>query len=236
MKKILFSIIAVVGIMLLKNVNTNGNEIQKEKVLDICTNEQQIIIPEQPKMSEPRKEIKRMTVEEIAKAAIERKLEERESVDDLELWFTEYKNISERFSDVLDMPESIYDRFTEEELDFLFRVVQAEIGEQYNFDQKCNVASVIFNRLDNEKFGDGDLLKVLVPSQFYTIKSGAYKKSDVSKRTILACEYSYVFPAVDYDVLFFDSNNALGSYYKMVMNDGAHNFYKYNTKNGSESN
>ncbi len=148
---------------------------------------------------------------------------EIESIEDKEEWFIAHKNIIEKYSYVLDPPESIYDYYSDEELDLLFRVVQAEIGDGYSFEQKCNVTSVIFNRIEDNRFPNS-ILEVLTPDQFATISNGRYKKVEVSETTILACEYVFMIEDTTNGCLFFDSNNALR--YEFVFNDGAHNFYK----------
>ncbi len=159
-------------------------------------------------------------------AAIEEmnhEMAEIESIEDKEEWFIAYKNIIEKYSYVLDPPESIYDYYSDEELDLLFRVVQAEIGDGYSFEQKCNVTSVIFNRIEDNRFPNS-ILEVLTPDQFATIFNGRYKKVEVSETTILACEYVFMIEDTTNGCLFFDSNDALR--YEFVFNDGAHNFYK----------
>lgn len=159
-------------------------------------------------------------------AAIEemnQKMTEIQSIEDKEKWFIAYKNIIAEYSYIIDPPETIYDYFCSDELDLLFRVVQAEIGDKYSFEQKVNVANVIFNRLDHERFPD-TLLEILTPDQFSTISSGSYEKVEVSDVTILACEYAFQFEDTTGGCLFFDSNGVLK--YEYVYNDGAHNFYK----------
>ena len=161
-------------------------------------------------------------------AAIEemnQKMDDIESVEDKKEWFIAYKSIIDEYSYIIDPPETIYDYFTEEELDLLFHVVQAEIGaECYSFNQKVNVASVIFNRLDHERFPD-TLFEILTPDQFQPISNGRYKEVEVSEDTVLACEYAFTIEDTTDGCLFFDSNNALN--YQFVFNDSAHNFYKY---------
>ena len=149
---------------------------------------------------------------------------EIETITDKKEWFIAYKNIIDEYSYILDPPETIYDYFTEEELDLLFHVVQAEIGDEYSFEQKCNVASVIFNRLEHERFPN-TLSEILVYDQFSPIADGRYKKVEVSENTILACEYTFMIEDTTNGCLFFDSNNTLN--YQLVFNDSAHNFYKY---------
>lgn len=153
------------------------------------------------------------------------KMAEIESIEDKKEWFIAYKSIIEEYSYIIDPPETIYEYFTEEELDLLFHVVQAEIGDEcYSFEQKANVASVVFNRLYHEKFPDA-LSEILVYDQFSPISNGRYKEVEVAEDTILACEYAFEIEDTTDGCLFFDSNNALN--YQFVFDDGAHNFYKY---------
>lgn len=153
------------------------------------------------------------------------KMAEIESIEDKKEWFIAYKSIIEEYSYIIDPPETIYEYFTEEELDLLFHVVQAEIGDEcYSFEQKANVASVVFNRLYHEIFPDA-LSEILVYDQFSPISNGRYKEVEVSEDTILACEYAFEIEDTTDGCLFFDSNNALN--YQFVFDDGAHNFYKY---------
>lgn len=139
-----------------------------------------------------------------------------------EEWFKQYKSLTEEYEDILGRPETIYDNFTQQELDLLFKVVQAEIGSEYSFEQKCNVVSVIYNRLKDYCFGN-TINEILVGHQFSTISSGAVYKVTVDEKTILACEYVYQFGDTTSGALFFDSNGRLN--YKFIFNDGAHNFY-----------
>lgn len=149
------------------------------------------------------------------------KIAEIESIKDREEYFVKYKNIVSEYEEYLDPPETIYDYYTDAEMDLLFRVVQAEIGN-YSFNQKCNVVSVIFNRINSNKFPNA-MSEVLVPSQFSTISNGSIHRVTVDESTILACEYVFMFGDTTGEALFFDSNGALN--YKFLFNDGAHNFY-----------
>lgn len=149
---------------------------------------------------------------------------EIETITDKKEWFIAYKSIIEEYSYIIDPPETIYDYFTEEELDLLFRVVQAEVGDEYSFESKVNVANVIFNRLYHKRFPD-TLSDILVRDQFSPIADGRYREVEVTEDTILACEYAFMLEDTTDGCLFFDSNNTLS--YQFVFNDGAHNFYKY---------
>ena len=147
-------------------------------------------------------------------------MKERLKAEDKKEWFLKYKEFMGN-PDFEDKPETIYDCFSEQELDLLFKVVQAEIGD-YSFDQKVNVANVIFNRITHERFGE-TLNEVLVPSQFATISNGRINRVKVDEDTILACEYAFLFEDTTNGALFFDSDGSLN--YEQIGNDGAHNFY-----------
>ena len=145
-----------------------------------------------------------------------------EPIENKEEYFIAYKSIIARYPQITQGHETIYDAFTEEELSLLFKVVQAEIGD-YSFEQKCNVVSVIFNRMTHDRFPN-TLTEILSYDQFESISNGMYEKVQIDETTILACEYVYIF-GVTNNCVFFDSNGNL-SHYQYVFNDGAHNFYK----------
>lgn len=160
---------------------------------------------------------------EIASENAQKELIEINSISDKKEWFIAYKAIIEKYSYILDRPETIYDYYTNEELSLLFSVVQAEVGDEYTFEQKCNVASVILNRIEHYKFSD-EMFEVLTSDQFETIRNGSCKNVEISDDTILACSYAFEIEDTTDGCLFFDSNKALN--YQFVFNDGAHNFYK----------
>ena len=147
-------------------------------------------------------------------------MKERLKAEDKKEWFLKYKKFMDN-AKFEDKPETIYDCFREQELNLLFKVVQAEIGD-YSFNQKVNVANVIFNRITHERFGE-TLNEVLVPSQFATISNGRINRVKVDEDTILACEYAFLFEDTTNGALFFDSDGSLN--YEQIGNDGAHNFY-----------
>lgn len=195
---------------------SNKTEISVQENVDIINE----IMEEETELSETEKlnnevdtAIENMNVE----------MAEIESIKDKKEWFIAYKEIVDKYSYILDPPERIYDYYTDEELDMFFHVVQAEIGDEYTFEQKCNVASVILNRIEHYKFSD-KMLEILTPDQFETVKNGRINKVSVSEDTILACEYAFEIEDTTDGCLFFDSNNTLK--YEFVFSDSAHNFYK----------
>ena len=116
------------------------------------------------------------------------KIAELETTEDKYQWYLEFQDM---ISDWEDVPEEIYDEYNDEDLIKMFRVVEAEVGG-HGFDEKCNVASVILNRVNDGRFGNS-LGDVLVANQFATISDGRYKKVEVSDETISACEFVFQF-------------------------------------------
>ncbi len=141
-------------------------------------------------------------------------------------WFIEYKEFINKHPNK--KAETIYETFSQTELDLLFKVVQAEVGN-YDFSSKVNVANVIFNRVKDEKFED-TLNEILINSQFATISNNAINKVTVDEETILACEYAFIFEDTTNGALFFDStdgNSWAARNKKWIFKDEAgHNFYK----------
>lgn len=145
---------------------------------------------------------KKVDEKELAAKEAQQKIKDLDDIEDKKEWFITYKKIIEEYEDVLDPPESIYDCFSDDELDMFFRVVQAEVGDEYEFDHKCNVASVILNRIENDEFPN-DMFGVLCRKQFQTVSSGKYKRVDVSENTILACEYAYMISDTSDGALYY---------------------------------
>lgn len=101
--------------------------------------------------------------------------------------------------------KKIYTDFSDDELDLLFRVVEAEVTEG-DIECKSHVASVIFNRLKNG-WNKGNLVSILkAKNQFSVVSSGRYKKIKITEDTIIACELAYVHDTAQ-DALYFDSTN-----------------------------
>lgn len=120
-------------------------------------------------------------------------------------WFKKYKEIQNEYSEWIDIDETIYDYFDEFELDLLFRIVETEVRGENNFDEKVNVANVIFNRIKHEDFPT-NLIDILTEyPQFSSYTSGAYKNVEITETTILACEYAFQFQDTTNGALWFDS-------------------------------
>lgn len=159
---------------------------------------------------------------------MQKEMQQIEHIKDKKEWFKKYKKIINKYSDIIDSPETIYDYYTTDELNFIFRVVQAEIGDEYSFIEKCNVTSVIFNRIENKEFGN-DINEILTSNQFSTIKNKKYLNVEISEDTILACEYAFMIEDTTDECLYFESGDAKihATYAEEVFTDKAgHTFYK----------
>lgn len=120
-------------------------------------------------------------------------------------WFKKYKEIQDEYSEWIDPDETIYDYFDEFELDLLFRIVETEVRGENNFDEKVNVANVIFNRIKHEDFPT-NLTDILTEyPQFSSYTSGDYKSVEITETTILACEYAFQIEDTTNGALWFDS-------------------------------
>lgn len=140
-------------------------------------------------------------------------------------WFLAYKDIIAKYPKVLHK-KTIYETYSEKEIELLFRIVQAEVGDEYDFDEKANVASVIFNRLHSDKYKS--LTHVLTAEgQFSPYRSGKYLKVVIDEKTILACEYVFLFGDTTggcYSFMMAKQEKWHG--WTWQFNDDCHHFYK----------
>ena len=133
-------------------------------------------------------------------------------------WYLGYKVMSENWHD---KQTSIYDVFTDEELDLLFRTVETEVHGG-DFDSKTHVASVIFNRLISDKWGNNLKAVLTAPNQF------VINQTVVDEETILACEFAYMIDTAQ-GCLYFHSGGLTstfsgGSY--VFTDNVSHHFYR----------
>ncbi len=136
----------------------------------------------------------------------------------------ELKSLLYEYKDDIVLPNQIWNTYSSEELSALFKTVETEV-RGCDFDAKCNVASVIFNRLETGKWGD-TLKKVCYsPSQFAHYRG----MDEIEVDTVLACEYVFYFGDTAQGCLYFQSSGYTetfcGAHY--VFHDNAiHYFYK----------
>ena len=189
-------------------IYTNGDEKVEEITVEIE--------PEEDVVSEREQEM----YDEMIRVAY---------IEDRKEWFIEYKKLFDKYPEFLAKQESIYDVYSDAELEKIFRTVEAE-ATGGTFQDKVNVAVTIFNRIDNEKFGS-TIDEVITPDQFSPLQDGRYYEVAVTEETVLACEYAYIFRIIEHDALFFDRTNGNSWAHRNreeveVDGDNAHRFYK----------
>lgn len=208
MKKIIRCIILIIVLLLFLSINVKAEEIQK----DLCT--------EEPNQSETI--YLELQNEEELFESLQKDLKFISQVTDLKEWFKSYKSIIQKYSNVFDPPETIYDVFSDEELLYLERMVETE-NYTAPFECKINVANVAFNRLESNLFPNNLKSVIKQKNQF------SYSRKTISEDTILACEYAYSFKDTTDGSLYFHSKNEsatfLGAKYVMS-DDSGHHFYK----------
>lgn len=151
--------------------------------------------------------------------------ENLEKTEDVKNWYLNYLAWCE---EIEDPPESIYDYYSKNEIDILFGVVEAEVGDLGGFEERCNVASVIFNRIASEDFGD-TIEEVLTADEFATVNNKRYLKVEITEDTILACEFAFAIMDTTDGALYFEGNgsNVHSNYATYLFTDNAgHKFYK----------
>lgn len=155
-------------------------------------------------------------------ACMQKKMDLLSTIPDRKERYIEYKNIISEYSDVLDPPESVYDVYTDEEIFLMQKVVETECYG-CGFDEKCNVASVIFNRIESEIFDDSVEEVVFSPNQF------VHGRSDISEDTVLAVEYAFQMEDTTDGCIAFHSNAKTSTFNGWVYSftdDAGHHFYK----------
>lgn len=164
---------------------------------------------------------------EIATIEMQKELDDISNIVDKKQWFIEYKKIVEKYSHVLDTPETIYDYYSNEDIEILHRIVEAECTG-LEFDKKVNVANVIFNRINSEDFPDKieEVVFQKNPTQFSPVVDGRYYSVLLEDDTLLAIEYAFMFPDTTNGALFFEAVWSDKLNYKNTMCDGSHKFYK----------
>lgn len=154
------------------------------------------------------------------------KLAELEWREDLMQWFLEYKDMVEKYADIIGEPETIYNVYSEEEIYLMQRVIETETYQR-DFLSKCNVANVILNRIEDpyQEFGKSVKEVITSPKQF------AYGRKKISEDTKLALEFAYsICDTTNGAVAFHSFKTAKSKWGKWVymFSDNSHHFYERN--------
>ena len=141
---------------------------------------------------------------------------------DKELWFTLYQEIEEEYSDYFGKADNVYDCFTEEQINMMWKCIETETY-QCNFNSKVNVACVILNRIESEQFPLDPIEIITSPNQF------AYGRSIITEDTKLALEYAFSIEDTTNGCIAFRSDcspNEWNGWTKQFTDESGHTFYK----------
>lgn len=116
---------------------------------------------------------------------------------------------------------NLYNDFSDYEIEMICRCVETEVY-QCSFNQKVNIASVIFNRLKSDEFPNDIVSIITAPKQF------AFFRTTISDDTIRAIKYAYENgDTVDNCIGFrSDVNPYSWNGWEYQFSDGVHYFYK----------
>lgn len=137
-------------------------------------------------------------------------------------WFVSYKLLQDEYSEHIEKDKTIYDEFSANQIKYMQRCIETEVY-QAPFDSKCNVASVILNRVYNNRWSSNPITVVTSKNQF------AYSRTNITESTILALEYAYQIGDTTNGCIAFRSGNKPNSWIglKLQFVDGVgHGFYK----------
>ena len=135
-------------------------------------------------------------------------------------YLKQYKKIIEDYN-YFDKPETIYDVYTKEQIDIICRCIETEAYGAH-FDGKVNVACVILNRVESDKFPSDPISVIKESNQF------AYGRTNISEDTLLALEYAFMIEDTTNGCIAFRSDSSPNKWgnliYKFTDNVG-HSFY-----------
>lgn len=146
---------------------------------------------------------------------LNKELEERLNsiqAQDRKSYYLEYKSIVEeystsQYSERLNLPYTVYDYYPYDEIVVFQKLLAAETTGG-DFDSKCNVASVVWNRLNSEEYPN-TIREVIYQRnggiQFSPTADGRINTVEVTGDDILAIEYTFLFGSTAYDCIAFDN-------------------------------
>lgn len=131
---------------------------------------------------------------------------------DKKTFYLEYKSIIEeysisQYSEQLNIPNTVYDYYSYDEI-LIFQKLLAAETTGGDFNSKCNVASVIWNRLNSDEYPN-TIREVIYQRnggiQFSPTADGRINTVTVTEDDILAIEYTFLFGSTAYDCIAFDN-------------------------------
>lgn len=163
-------------------------------------------------------------IEEVKQYEFKEKLKDIERIKNksTEEWFLAYKDLTYEYVQWIEMPKTVYDEYSEDEIRLIWKVVETETYDQ-DFDSKVNIACVIFNRLKSGQFGDTITEVITRPKQF------VYGRNKITDSTIYAVMYAYEMDDPTDGALYFHSGKKRDTFNgaAFIFQDNAgHNFYR----------
>lgn len=141
-------------------------------------------------------------------------------IEDKKEWFLAYKEFLDKYP-TFDRPQTIYEKYTEEEIYVMQRVIETEVYGK-DFEAKANVASVILNRIEGDKFSNDPIVVCTSPGQF------VYSRKQISEDTKLALEYAEEVEDTTNGALYFNSMEPMESWNgrpRIFTDHVGHSFY-----------
>ena len=108
----------------------------------------------------------------------------------------------------LAIPVQAKTEYSEQEL--LARVVEAEAGNQGLYGKRL-VVSVIYNRVESDKFPNTIYEVLTSPHQFSTVWNGQIEKMEITDETLFAIEFERTHRA-DNEILYFNNGECSGKF------------------------
>ena len=220
-------IVLVVLATLYSNHNTmvvvaNSPETKDQTISDINNVSFDLIQDKQPCIPESETDL---NIDEVQKyAELDRQIEVLNQIEDTYEWFKKYKELKEEYSTIFieeNEHKLITDEYTQDEIYYIERCVETET-HGCSFEAHVNVANVIFNRVEHEKFPDNPKSVVTASGQF------SYGRTKISESVKLAVEYAYMFGDTTNGAIYFHSGQRTKTFNKKPLvheDDAVHYFY-----------
>ena len=214
---VLILLVMIYIALMLNKTNKDEKYIARlESRIDILTEENKKLKNEVNEYQEKYEEMLSET------CIMEQELIEPLKIYDAKEYYLLYKEIIDEYSEEFGKPLSIYDVYTEEDIKYIQKCVETECYD-CPFENKVNVANVIINRVNSERFPNTPIGVVTSPKQF------AYHRTNITEDTVLAVEYAFMFEDTTDGALFFHSGKYSDTFSgaKYIFEDSVgHKFYK----------
>lgn len=164
-----------------------------------------------------------LTETDIIQKRMQKEIIDIEIIEDKQEWFLAYKDIIFKYVKYFGIPKTVFDAYTKEEITLMCRTVETECYDK-DFESKCNVASVILNRVEQGgEFGNSVTEVITKENQF------VYRRENITKSTILSIMYVYEIGDTTDGCVAFRSDQCPTEWYGweyMFTDVAGHHFYK----------